>query len=507
MTDFASLPDNTPILVGAGQVVQHEATDDSPMTLAARAAAAALENAGGQGLAEAIDTVSITRLFTDSMGIPPCPFGRSDNPPMSVARALGAAPAHCIYGQVGGNEPQSRLIEFAADIARGERSVVLLAGAEAMRNQRNAQRAGRELDWNESFDQDAFPLEDRGWGELFVTMQEVNNGLLAAMSYYGLIEQAQATAKGRSTAAHREAMAQLLVPFSAVAAANPWAQFPTALTAQEILSAAPLNHLYSKRMVAQDGVNQGAALLLCSVGAARKLAIPEQRWVFLHGLAQGEELKLSEREDPARSPMLEAVLGSALQQAGKTMDEIDLVDIYSCFPCAVSAAADCLGLPLDGSRPLTLTGGLACFGGAGNNYVMHSLAEAVSQLQARPGGNALVTSVGGMLSKLGAGIYSREPSRTDWAAMETRVSQDFLAPRPVVEAPEGGRIISYLVNYHGGAAVQANVLAETDAGGRFVATTAPGDGQTPAAMLAADPTDRLVTVSVDEGGALHFQLA
>ena len=59
----------------------------------------------------------------------------------------------------------------------------------------------------------------------------------------------------------------------------------------------------------------------------------------------------------------------------------------------------------------------------------------------------------------------------------------------------------------GGAAVQANVLAETDAGGRFVATTAPGDGQTPAAMLAADPTDRLVTVSVDEGGALHFQLA
>ncbi len=289
MTDFASLPDSTPILVGAGQVVQHEATDDSPMTLAARAAAAALANAGGQGLAEAIDTVSITRLFTDSMGIPPCPFGRSDNPPMSVARALGAAPAHCIYGQVGGNEPQSRLIEFAADIARGERSVVLLAGAEAMRNQRSAQRAGRELDWSESFDEDAFPLEDRGWGELFVTMQEVHNGLLAAMSYYGLIEQAQATARGRSTAEHREAMAQLLAPFSAVAAANPWAQFPTALAAQEILSAAPLNHLYSKRMVAQDGVNQGAALLLCSVGAARKLGIPAQRWVFLHGLAQGQE--------------------------------------------------------------------------------------------------------------------------------------------------------------------------------------------------------------------------
>ncbi len=506
MTDYASLSDNTPILVGAGQVVQHEATDDSPMTLAARAARAALANAGGQGLAAVIDTVSITRLFTDSMGMPPCPFGRSDNPPMSVARALGAAPAHCIYGQVGGNEPQSRLIEFARDIARGKRSVVLLAGAEAMRNQRSAQRAGRELDWNESFDKDALPLEDRGWGELFVTMQEVHNGLLAAMSYYGLIEQAQATARGRSTAEHREAMAQLLASCSAVAAANPQAQFPTVLTVEEILSAAPLNHLYSKRMVAQDGVNQGAALLLCSVGAARKLGIATERWVFLHGLAQGEELKLSEREDPARSPMLEAVLDSALRQAGRTMDEIDLIDIYSCFPCAVSAVADCLGLPTDGSRPLTLTGGLAYFGGPGNNYVMHSLAEAVTQLQANPGQSALVTSVGGMLSKLGAGVYSTKPSRIDWATAETGVKQEFLPRRPVVEAPEGGRIISYLVNYHGGEVVQANVLAETEDGGRFVATTAPGDAQTPAAMLAEDPTGRLVRVTAVEGGALHLRL-
>jgi len=507
MTDYANLPDNTPILVGAGQVVQLEATDDSPMTLAVQAARAALDNAGGHGLAAAIDTVSITRLFADSMGMPPCPFGRSDNPPMSVARALGAEPVHCIYGQVGGNEPQSRLIEFARDIARGERALVLLAGAEAIRNQRSAQRAGRELDWNESFDKAAFPLEDRGWGELFVTMQEVHNGLLAAMSYYGLIEQAQAAAKGFSTAEHREAMARLLAPLSEVAAANPCAQFPTALTAEEILSAPSLNHLYSKRMVAQDGVNQGAALLLGSVGAARKLGIPAERWVFLHGLAQGEELKLSEREDPSRSPMLQAVLDSALQQAGRTIDEIDLIDIYSCFPCAVSAAADCLGLPVDGSRPLTLTGGLAYFGGPGNNYVMHSLAEAVTQLQARSGGHALVTSVGGMLSKLGAGIYSTEPSRRDWAATETGISQDFLSRRPVVEAPERGKIISYLVNYHGGEAVQANVLAETEDGGRFVATTAPGDGQTPGAMLAADPTGSLVTVTVAEGGALHFQLA
>ena len=100
MTAWDDVPDNTPVLVGAGQVVEREATGDAPMTLAAEAARRA-RHAGGNGLAGAIDTISVTRLFADSMGIKPCPFGRSDNPPMSVARAIGAAPAHSIYGQVG----------------------------------------------------------------------------------------------------------------------------------------------------------------------------------------------------------------------------------------------------------------------------------------------------------------------------------------------------------------------------------------------------------------------
>ncbi len=308
MTTLDNLPDNTPILVGAGQVVERAATAASPMMLASEAARRALAHAGGEGLVGAIDTISVTRLFTDSMGIKPCPFGRSDNPPLSVARAIGAAPAHYIYGQVGGNEPLSRLIEFARDIARGERSVVLLTGAEAIRNQRSAERSGQTLDWSETFDGGDFPLEDRGWGDMFVTMQELSNGLLAPMTYYALIDQARAFAAGRTVAQHRAAMARLLASLSAVAAANPYAQFPQALTADEILAAEPLNHLYTKRMVAQDGVNQGAAVLLCSVGAARRLGIPREHWVFLHGMAEGVDHNLSERADPGRSAMAEAVL-------------------------------------------------------------------------------------------------------------------------------------------------------------------------------------------------------
>jgi acetyl-CoA C-acetyltransferase len=499
-----NLPENTPILVGAGQVVERGASADSPMMLAAEASRRALAHAGGDGLVGAIDTISVTRLFADSMGMPPCPFGRSDNPPMSVARALGAAPAHCIYGQVGGNEPQGRVIEFARDIARGERSVVLLAGGEAIRNQRSAERSGQTLDWSESFDSVEFPLEDRGWGDMFVTMQEVSNGLLAPMNYYALIDQARAFSLDRTVAQHRAAMAQLLASLSAVAAANPYAQFPEALAADDILAAEPLNHLYSKRMVAQDGVNQGAALLLCSVGAARRLGIPPGHWVFLHGMAEGADYNLSERDDPACSLMAQAVLDRSFALAGKSVGEIDLVDIYSCFACAVSTTADYLGLPVDGSRPLTLTGGLPYFGGAGNNYSMHALAEVVSQLRDAPQAYALVSAVGGILSKHAAGIYSREPSGVNWAEADTKLSRDTMPSRSIIEAPATGSLVSYVVSYRGGEPVQAVVLGETGEGARFVANSSePG---TVTAMLGTVRPGQPLRVVPAEKGALHFSL-
>ncbi len=505
MVDWDSLADGTPILVGAGQVVERGATADSPAMLAAQAARRALVHAGGKGVAAAIDTISVTRLFSDSMGIPACPFGRSDNLPMSIAQAIGADPAHRIYGQVGGNEPQGRLIEFARDIARGERSVVLLAGAEAVRNQRNAERSGRELDWSESFDETRYPLEDRGWGEFFVTRQEIANGLLAPMSYYALIDQARAFARGRSTQEQRAAMAQLLASLSAVAATNPYAQFPDTLCVDDILAATPLNHLYSKRMVAQDGVNQGAALLLCSVGAARRLGIPREHWVFMHGMAEGVDFNLSERDDPSRSAVAEAVLERAFALAGKTIADIDLVDIYSCFACAVSSTAEFLGLPVDGSRALTLTGGLPYFGGPGNNYSMHSLAEAVAQLRDAPGACALVTSVGGLLSKHAVGILSCQPSGVNWAEADTRISRDGLPSRPIVEAPASGVIVSHVVNYQGGAPVQAIVLAETEGGERFVANTV--DPATVAAVLASERAGLPISVSQGENESLNFVLA
>jgi acetyl-CoA C-acetyltransferase len=493
----------TPVLIAAGQVVERDATSSSPMQLAANAAQRAISNAGGNNIAGNIDTIAVTRLFSDMGPLWPCKLGRSNNPPESIARIIGASPKHRIYSQAGGNEPQSLLIEFAHDIAAGKRDMVLLAGAEAMRNQRYAERNETPLDWNEDF---TAALDDRGFGDSVATTQEIKNGLNNVLYYYALIEQAQRTKAGRTIAQHQSAMALLLSSFSTVADGNPYAQFVGKQTAEDILSAAPVNNLYTKRMIAQDSVNQGAALIMCSLAKARALSIPAENIIYLHGLAQGSDVPVSQRPDPAISIVANQVVDLALSTAKLTIEDIDLIDIYSCFPCAVTAITDHLGLPSDGSKTLSLTGGLPYFGGPGNNYSMHALAETVMQLRLQPDHYAMVTSNGGVLSKHATGIYSRRPSSVDWSAINTKIDTASLPKRSISNAPTSGKIVSYTVYPDHNGMLQAIALAKTDSNEHFVAITNKDDVITAKAMVAEVPTGKTINVSPPEDGRLIFQL-
>jgi acetyl-CoA C-acetyltransferase len=493
--DFSSIAPNTPIIVGAGQSVERDAGTTSHLGMAAEAAAMAVSDCGGSGIAESIDSICVIRLFSDSAPNWQSDLGRSNNPPESIAKAIGASPRHRIYSHAGGNEPQALLMEFFADIATGERAMVLLAGAEALRNQRKTQQQGLSLDWNEEF---AAPLEDRGVGNIYPDPQEVANGMLMPLHYYTLIEQARRNDRDMSREAYLEESAKLMASFSEIASNNPYAQWPGAMTAAQISDADPLTHLYTKRMIAQDSVNQGAALLLTSVAKARELNIPEDRWVFMHGAAQGTDVDVSVRPTPGTSVVAGAVLDKALDMAACTPRDIDLIDIYSCFPCAVSEVSDHLRLPSDGSVPLTLTGGLPFFGGPGNNYSMHGLAEMVWQLRKAPGHLGLVHANGGFLTKHAAGIFSCVPSTINWATAGTQISPDAIRSCERDNNPQTGVVISYCVNFYKGVPANVIVLAETDAGQRFVCSTAPEDKDTAQRILAADPTGERVAVTPGE---------
>jgi hypothetical protein len=59
---------------------------------------------------------------------------------------------------------------------------------------------------------------------------------------------------------------------------------------------------YPRLLLARDQVNQGAAVLLMSVEAARRLGVPQEKWVYLRGHADLVEQKLLGCVDVSTSP-------------------------------------------------------------------------------------------------------------------------------------------------------------------------------------------------------------
>jgi acetyl-CoA C-acetyltransferase len=163
-----------------------------------------------------------------------------------------------------------------------------------------------------------------------------------------------------------------------------------------------------------------------------------------------------------------------MDRAQAQCDDMDLIDIYSCFPCAVHAACEVLGLPTDGSRALTVTGGLPYFGGPGNNYCGHALAETAMRLRGAPS-RALVTGNGGILSKHAAAVFTTDPARAesiDWRhGEELAVDCADISARTVIGNPQRGTVVSYTVVSRRDKADIALVLGETAAGERFLASS------------------------------------
>ena len=103
------------------------------------------------------------------------------------------------------------------------------------------------------------------------------------------------------------------------------------------------------------------------------------------------------------------VTKEAFKMAQCKIKDIDYMDLYSCFPSAIEIACKEMKIPIDDSRGLTITGGLPYFGGPGNNYVTHSIAEMMKKLRQNPDKKGLVTANGNYITKQSIGIYSCKP--------------------------------------------------------------------------------------------------
>ena len=422
--------DHLPVLVGSGQVTQRESDPQAalaPMDLTAEAARRAAGDSGaGSALVSALDTIVVLRSFSDTSWRFTCPFGRYANPPASVARRLGAENANrLIYTHPGGNMPQWCVNRLGEMITRGEVRAALICGGEALATQKAAQRAGLVLDWSEDpgggFEE--WGIATRGWSDM-----EDRHRMAGAIFAYPLVENAIRGHHGRTIAEHARVMGDLFARFAAVAAANPLADRRAGYSAEEIATVGAGNPYigfpYTRLMNANAFIDQAAAIVLTSVGEARRLGIADDRLVYLHGCADAHDhWYLSDRKNFHSSPAMAVVAREAFEMARCTVDDMDYLDLYSCFPSAVEIACAEMGIALDDPRGLTVTGGLPYFGGPGNNYVTHSIAEMMNRLRAHPGSRGLVTANGNYVTKQSAGIYSTEPPPRPFAPKDPALYQ------------------------------------------------------------------------------------
>ena len=337
-----------------------------------------------------------------------------------MSEALGVEPAQLMATTTGGNNPQSLVNATALAIGRGELDVAVLVGADCVYTQAATRRdADRPLlPWTvqppTTLRPTVFGSDRRG-----TTDAEEERGLDLPIHVFPLFENALRARAGRYPRRPPRPDRGAVVRVLGRGGLQSLRLDPPGPDAEEITEVSEANRMiaypYTKLLTANMQVDQGAALLVCSVAAARAAGVAEDRWVFPRAGADADDhWFLSHRLDFHSSPAIRLAGSSALTLAGTTVDDVAHVDLYSCFPSVVQIAAEELGLPDDdASRPLTVTGGLTFGGGPGNNYGTHAVASMVGALRADPGSLGLVTGLGWYVTKHSVGIYGTEPPSAD----------------------------------------------------------------------------------------------
>lgn len=463
-----------PVIVGVAQLVQRDAEPREafePLAMLSQLAREAADScgAGARALA-ALDTVAVVPV----MG------WRAENPPRVLAEALGARPSREIVCGVGGELPIALLNELASGIAAGRSRIALLAGCNNLKTLRRSSKQGVKLDWKTQASRPGVP-------EVFretlpgASERERHYGLAMPTDIYPIFENALRARWKLGLDEHRARMGQLFHPFTKVAAANPYAWFPVERSAEELVTVSDRNRMvgfpYTKYLNAVLETDQAAAVLLLSEAQARRLGVAEEHWVYWRGGADAieEAWWASERPDFGECPAMKASQVRALERAGIGLDEIDRFDLYSCFPAAVGMACEMMDLAIDDPRGLTVTGGLPYFGGPGNNYTTHAIAQMATELREGRGVSGLVTGNGWYITKHSAAVLSTAPPEGALRAAGTALPLGDMRTTPalVVDRASGrARVETYTVLFGRDSHPERGiVVGRLEDGTRFLANT------------------------------------
>jgi len=419
----------TPILVGQAQVAQH--TDDlksaaGPIELMSQAVREAFADAGIQN-PTTIDALRVVRSLST----------RNTNPARDIASTLEISANEYGLTPHGGNMPQYLVNSAALQIRDDGAQMIVLTGGESFRSRRRARAAQMTLPWMEQHDGEA----PTALGEDLVMNHEIElaHKIMLPIEIYPMFETALRYRDKRTVTDHQKYISELWARFSDVAATNPHAWIQQSYTAQAIRMPTSDNRRvgfpYTKLMNSNNDVDMAAALVMCSVERAEALGIARDKWIFLHaGTDCHEHNFVSHRHTFTETPAIRIGGQRVLALAGKSIDEIENLDLYSCFPSAVQLGAESLGVSLD--RKLTCTGGLSFAGGPFNNYVMHAIATTMTTLREKPQETGLVWANGGYATKHAFGVYATTPPLQGFRHESPQNEVDALPRRSVATALE-----------------------------------------------------------------------
>lgn len=492
-----------PVIVGVGQVNDRPADPRQgldPVGLMEAALREADRDAGGGWLPRLESLAVVDNLSFREIGDTQGP----------LAERIEAKPKLLYKSSYpGGDTPILMLNEAARRIAQGEIQVAAVAGGEALRTaaQLAALKAGDDPSAHN-------PLR-AATGRAGPPSFRQRYGLTAPVDVYPLYENAGRAAYGQTLAEAQAESGEIWSRFSQVAAENPgaWIRKPTTAEAIVIPSAdnRPIAFPYNKLMVANSSVNQGAGFIVASLAAARAAGIPDERLVYVGaGAAAHEPGDYLRRDRYDRSVSMAVSLQKAMELNGVSADDLDFVELYSCFPCVPKMARRVIGWPAD--RPATVFGGLTFGGGPIGNYMSHAVVSMVLKL--REGGRkGLLFANGGYATNNHTIVVGREPFPLEGVQADFDFQAEADAARePVPELDESytgpGTVETYTVLYERDGRPKFGVIVGRAPGGqRFLAKIPPSEETTIAFLTSgeAEPVGRKGQAVSGQDGDVYWR--
>ena len=458
-----------PVIVGVGQIndrpeVPHEGLDS--LGLMVEALRRADKDAGGGWLPGLSTVLTVDQISFPKLG---------DCSPQ-VAEAIGAAKAVCRQTPYPMGDGPIRLLNEAANlIATGEATSVAVTGGEALRTAGARRKLEAPNKRPDPMRESTIARKAR-YSDLF--------HLTTPIDVYPLYENACRAKWGQSLEEAQAESGLIWSIFSEVAAETEGAWIHSPKTPEAITTPSadnrPISFPYTKLMVANSSVNQGAAFIVTSLEAALARGIAEDRLIYVGLGAHAEEPgNILARDTYSDSVSMSETLEKALEFNGLTPGDLDSAELYSCFPCVPKLARRVIGWPVD--RPMTVFGGLTFGGGPIANYMSHAVVEMVHDLREQ-GRYGLLFANGGYATYNHTIVVGRD------RALAERYPQDFdvqagaetrRGPVPnFVEGYQGeGEIETYTVHYKRDGSVRFGVVMgrSTDGETRFLAKIPASD--------------------------------